>query len=334
MSRSSAAEETPNGREVGQLVNPIMVPGADPWVVLHEGWYYYTDTHGNRIELRRSRSLGTLRGAPPVVIWRAPDSGPNSRSIWAPEFHRIGERWFLYYTATSRDDGDANRRIFVLESKTADLLGEWIDRGKLAVPANDDEYAIDGTVYSATDGRLYFLWSGREQSKSGPQCLYIAEMENAWTLKSPRVRISAPEYDWETQGWPVNEGPQILERDGRLFVVYSASGYSTLHYCLGLLEHQGGDLLDAKSWKKEPKPVFSSLNSVEPPVIGPGHCSFTKSPDGREDWIVYHAREGADIRKNLRNVRAQPFHWTAEGKPDFGEPVRTGVSIAAPSGGR
>jgi len=317
---------------VPRLVNPIIVPGADPWVVLDDGWYYYTDTRVNRIELRRSRSLSGLREATPTVVWRAPENGPNSRSIWAPEFHRIKDRWFLYYTATSRDDADANRRIFVLESRTSDLLGEWTDRGKLVVPASEDAYAIDGTVYQAADEHLYFLWSGREESAHGPQCLYIAEMENAWTLKSPRVRISVPEHEWERQGWPANEGPQMLDHDGRLFLVYSASGYSTLHYSLGLLEHRGGDLLNPQNWVKHPKPVFSSLHSGEPPVIAPGHCSFIKSPDGKEDWIVYHARDAADIRKSMRNVRAQPFSWAADGTPEFGEPVRPGVRIPAPSG--
>jgi len=227
---------------------------------------------------------------------------------------------------------DANRRIFVLESKTPDLLGEWIDRGKLTVPASEDEYAIDGTLYQPGDGRLYLLWSGREQSKAGAQGIYIAALENPWTLKAPRVRIAAPEHDWEKHGWAVNEGPEALEHDGRLFVVYSASGFSTQQYGLGVLEHRDDDLLNPKSWTKHPSPIFSSVFSGERPVIAPGHCSFLKSPDRAEDWIVYHARDGEDIRKYPRNVRAQRFRWSSDGLPSFGEPVRPGLSIPAPGG--
>ena len=325
-----ATEHSPV-RASGSLVNPIVTPGADPWIVLYDGWYYYTDTRVNRIELRRSRNLGTLGEATPKVIWQAPRFGPNSRSIWAPEFHRFGDRWFLYYTATSRDDTDANRRIFVLESNSADLFGEWIDRGRLIVPPEDDTYAIDGSVYQASDGRAYFLWSGRQRSEAGPQCIYIAEMANAWTLKSPRVKISAPEHEWEEHGWAVNEGPQALEHDGKLFIIYSASGYSTTKYCLASLKHLGGDLLEPEHWKKSSAPIFSSLDG-DMPVVAPGHCCFLKSPDGLQDWLIYHARDGEDIRRNMRNVRAQPFTWTTSGQPSFGEPIRRGVAIPAPSG--
>ncbi len=56
-----------------------------------------------------------------------------------------------------------------------------------------------------------------------------------------------------------------------------------------------------------------------------------KSPDGREDWLVYHAKmdraEGWQ-----RAMFAQPFHWTPDGFPDFGKPVARAVPLALPSG--
>jgi GH43 family beta-xylosidase len=65
-------------------------------------------------------------------------------------------------------------------------------------------------------------------------------------------------------------------------------------------------------------------------VFGPGHCSFVKSPDGKEDWIVYHAHIGQGTSK--RNVRIQRFTWNADGSPNFGAPISPSISLSPPSG--
>jgi GH43 family beta-xylosidase len=62
---------------------------------------------------------------------------------------------------------------------------------------------------------------------------------------------------------------------------------------------------------------------------GPGHNSFTTSPDGKTDILVYHARNYRDIagdplRNPDRHTRAQPISWRADGMPDFGQPVPDG----------
>ncbi|MDQ1090524.1 family 43 glycosylhydrolase [Siphonobacter sp. SORGH_AS_1065] len=49
----------------------------------------------------------------------------------------------------------------------------------------------------------------------------------------------------------------------------------------------GANLLDAKSWKKNALPIFQQAPSRH--VFAPGHNCFFKSPNGKEDWILYHA---------------------------------------------
>jgi GH43 family beta-xylosidase len=66
-------------------------------------------------------------------------------------------------------------------------------------------------------------------------------------------------------------------------------------------------------------------------VWGVGHCSFVKSPDGLEDWIVYHAKSKRKEGWNDRNVRTQPFTWQENGLPHFGRPVSAGEPLAVPS---
>jgi len=67
-------------------------------------------------------------------------------------------------------------------------------------------------------------------------------------------------------------------------------------------------------------------------VFGVGHPSFVRSPDRREDWIVYHATDRAGAGWPGRSVRAQPFGWCADGTPAFGVPVTAGRPVEEPSG--
>jgi GH43 family beta-xylosidase len=91
------------------------------------------------------------------------------------------------------------------------------------------------------------------------------------------------------------------------------------------------DLLDPASWEKHPEPVFR--HSPENGVFGTGHNSLFKSPDGTEDWILYHANdEPQDGCGRERSPRAQPVRWRADATPDFGVTLSTSVPIAKPSG--
>lgn len=317
--------------------NPLLPSGADPWSIYRDGYYYYTQTSKNKLVLRKTRNLPDLADAPQKTIWQPPPGTMYAEQIWAPELHYIRGSWYMYFAA---DDGkNENHRIYVLENSSPDPMdGQWTFRGKVSDPS--DKWAIDATVFEHGNN-LYMLWSGWEGDRDGSQNIYIARMKNPWTIDGERVMISAPTYAWERYGdldredgvkhVAVNEGPQVLRNTDRLFVVYSASGCWTPQYSLGLLEvSREGDLLDPDSWTKFSEPVFTQ--SPEDSVFGPGHNSFFKSPDGREDWILYHANAKPDQGcGKARSPRAQRFFWKADGMPDFGRPVPAGVLLNAPS---
>jgi len=321
------AGDTPAGG-VRDFYNVLAPDGADPWVWRHaDGHYYLTMTTGRDIVVSRSDSLSGLDSGERKVVWTPPPEGPFSRNVWAPELHHLGGKWYIYFAA---DDGvNDNHRMYVLENEAEDPLGgEFRFKGKLS-PPGDDRWAIDGTVFQAGE-RLYFLWSGWEGLKDVRQDLYIAPMRDPWTLAGPRVAISRPTFPWESRGGPpaVNEGPAVLVRGRSVFVVYAASGSWTDHHCLGLLSADADrDLLSPASWTKREQPVFAGGNGV----VAPGHCSFTRSPDGSEDWMIYHAARyrGAGW---ARNVRAQRFVWGEEGTPRLGAPVPPDTPIPLPSG--
>lgn len=312
--------------------NPI-APGADPWVIQHDGWYYWCLSEDMKaIVIHRSRTPIEIGEC--IARWTAPRTGPYSAEVWAPELHFLDGYWYIY-VAVSDGHNDTHRMI-VLEASSADLT-EAIFTFKAELYTGDDwqtgrnpHWAIDGTVLEV-DGSRYLLWSGWADERD-EQFLYIATLSNPWTVSSNRVRLCRnDDFLWERidelHGRGLNEGPQVLQRDGRVFVIYSASASWEMTYKLGLIElTPGGDPMDPNDWRKLPRPVFASTAET----WGVGHCSFTRSPDDTEDWIVYHAKRtrlpGWD-----RVIHAQQFDWDPTGRPDFGSPIAAGVSLPQPT---
>ena len=52
-------------------------------------------------------------------------------------------------------------------------------------------------------------------------------------------------------------------------------------------------------------------------AYGVGHASFTKSPDGSEDKIIYHDMRDPTNGWRSHVPRAQKFTWNVDGTPKF-----------------
>jgi GH43 family beta-xylosidase len=280
-------------------------------MIFHGGYYYYSESRNKRqIYIRKSPTIAGIGRDEGVCVWTAPKSGGNSSNVWAPELHLIDGRWFIYYAA---DDGNnRNHRIWVLESEDSDPRGEYRCRGSL----DTGGWAIDGTILTLDEGAKYLLWSGWPGKRNGQQNIYIAPMRDAVTVAGPRVCIATPDQAWERVAMPICEGPQVLKRNGDIFIVYSASGSWTPDYCLGMLHSHSRDVLNPASWKKH-GPVFRKTEQV----WGVGHCSFVKSLGQPEDWIIYHSKTSLKPGWDDRDVHAKPFGWRSDGFPEFGMPV-------------
>lgn len=306
--------------------NPFIEQRADPFILRHNGEYYFIASvpEYDRLEIRRSATLEGLRDAPGVVIWRKPDSGPMSHLIWAPELHVIDGKWVIYFAAAHTQALDAlgmfQHRMFVLECADSDpQQGRWVERGQLKTQF--DSFALDATTFSHQD-KQWYLWAQKDPGIPGNTNLYLAELENAWTIKGKPVMLSKPELEWECRGFLVNEGPAVIRHGDKLFVTYSASATDE-NYCIGLLWIDiQADPLEATNWHKSPQPIFTT--SRENRQFGPGHNSFTQTPEG-EDVLVYHARnyteiEGDPLYDPNRHTRLKLIRWQENGMPDFGIP--------------
>jgi GH43 family beta-xylosidase len=284
---------------------------ADPWIIFHGGFYYYSESrHRHQILIRRSRSIAGISLDPGTCVWTAPSHGLNSDNLWAPELHLIDGKWFIYYAA---DDGhDDNRRIWVLECESSDPRGAYRCRGKL----NTGGWATEATILALDDGRKYFIWSGWPGRRNSQQNIYVAGMRDPVTLLTPRVLIAEPDQAWERVAMPICESPQVLKRNDHIFVVYSASGSWTPDYCLGLLHNKTRDVLNPDAWVKH-GPVFRRTEQV----WNVGHCSFAKSLCQSEDWLIYRSKSNRLPDWEHRDVQAAPFTWTSDGFPEFDLPL-------------
>ncbi len=323
------------------LVNPLLPVGPDPWVTFRDGFYYYTNTTATDITLWKTRSMADLAHAEKKVVWTPPPGKPYSKDVWAPEIHFLQGRWYVYFAA----DAGANKshHLWVIENASVDpLKGEWKFLGEVSDPTN--RWAIDASVFE-NRGAMYLVWSGWEDDTNGTQNIYIARLKNPWTVEGKRVLLSTPQYEWEKHGdldpmkskddpphVNVNEGPEILQHEDKIFLIYSGSGCWTDYYELGMLTaNVSSDLLDPDSWKKSSTPVFTG--SAANDVYAPGHNSFFQSEDGKVWWILYHANAAPHLGcASHRSPRAQPFTWNADGTPNFGQPASTDTKFRWPSG--
>ncbi|MTD41001.1 family 43 glycosylhydrolase [Erwinia sp. CPCC 100877] len=306
--------------------NPLIEQRADPFILRHGDGYYFIASvpEYDRLEIRYAYDIAGLPAAPPVVVWRKPQTGPMSQLIWAPELHHIDGRWYIYFAAASTQALDTlnmfQHRMFVLECADANpLTGRWVEKGQVITPW--DTFALDATTFHH-QGRQWYLWAQKAPDIPGNSNIYLAELKNPWTLKGEPVMLSQPEFEWECRGFLVNEGPAVVTHGRRLFVSYSASATDE-NYCMGLLWiDKDADPLTPANWHKSPQPVFTT--NRENRQFGPGHNSFTTTRNGR-DVLVFHARndteiEGDPLYDPNRHTRVQWFEWNEHGMPQFGTP--------------
>jgi|GEM_PF-1631115 len=304
---------------VPSFKNPVLSDGADPFATYKDGYYYYTHTTGGDVTIWRTKSLTQLQYATKATVWRPTDNpglcgGANCTYVWAPELHYVNNKWYLYVAL------DFN--IYAFEANTQDPLGAYTLKGYMTG-------GIDPTLFEL-NGKHYFLYNDWLNGVNG---IFIHEMSSPYALTSKRTRIAVPTYNWEinpnSQGG-TNEGAAVLKRNGRIFIAYSVNDWMSENYALGLLTASDtSDLFNTASWTKSPTPVFQK-NSTNA-VWGPGHNSFTRSPDGMEDWNVYHAKK-IQAQDGARNVRIQKVNWNSDGTPNFGVPEATWTELRVPSG--
>ena len=313
------------------------------WVFRYDDFYYMTFTNNQDITLYRSKVLTDWNNAESKLLFKPPPGMNYSTDLWAPELHQLNNNWYVIFTADPRNDSPppetemwceyncpaVHHRMYVVEGIGKDpWTASYSYKGELNTY---DQFAIDGTYFQHKD-QLYHIYSCWYHQYDGwPANLCITKLSNPWTVSSPfseRQILSIPEYPWEKTPFgrtindrlSSNEGPQQLTNPetGQNFLIYSAARSDNRNYCLGQLELVGDDPMNPSDWRKHPYPVFYQNPSEQ--AYGVGHASFTTSPDGEENWIVYHGMRDPTNGWGARTIRAQEFTWNDDGSPNFPKP--------------
>ncbi|MCR6630457.1 MAG: family 43 glycosylhydrolase [Magnetospirillum sp.] len=327
---------------IGQLSfgNPL-IEGADPWVFLHEGFYYATSTGGSRLVGRKVANLPDLGHAEKTTIF-APKAGqPYSRNLWSPKIYYLSEErfgkdagFYLYFTANDGSGRSAlDHRLFVARSLTGSPLGPYgsPEDATPHVPVRvasengvgfNDEW-VAGPKVLHHGGKNYLIWVGRfggpESKKVGDhrQFLAIDELITPWTVAGRPAIICLPTLPWEKHGAGitgkgdqrrmlpevVEGGTPVVADDGTLYLLYAASGYWTPYYAIGLMKLAGTDPMNPDHWIKSPAPVFKASKEI----VGSANACYVSSPTGESHWAIYHAYVGQKTIGVPRQLFAEPY---------------------------
>lgn len=304
---------------------------ADPRVVwcADTGYYYGISTGNTTLTMFRAKTMAELfRAGESKVIYEANVADDTYGFLWAPELHYVDGHWYIYTSTHQTAENKGFKHVIVLAAKTDDPFDGFVLGGHI----NHDVYAIDPTVH-CWKGTWYICFSIVADHQ---QKLAIQRMKSPTEVEGSFTIMAKADYEWELvppyhrEGSPINEGAFFVERDGRLFIIYSGNGCWSDDYILGIIELVGDDPLDAGAWLKDDEPVMVKGNGN----YGPGHATFFFSPDESELWISHHCLHdhNPSVTGMVRHCHCQRVYFDETGFPHIGMPVAKDVYYPLPAG--
>jgi beta-xylosidase len=308
---------------------------ADPFCWFFEGTYYAIGTGkdeadacprtGNVVPMIKSRDLHHWEkiGPPSHVLEQHPDE--KGGFFWAPEVAYDGKRFYMYYHPGGRRPG----LQFHIRCATASRPeGPYRDVGTPLTDLKKNSFAIDAHAFRDDDGQWYMYYATDfldiASSPNGHfrgTALVVDRMRSMTELEGSPRTVKRATHPWQlfqrnrdmygtVADWYTLEGPTVLKRHGKYWLFYSGGCFENDTYGVDVLvaDHPLGP------WR-EPHPDRSKLGpqlvrTIPGKVIGPGHNSIVRAPDGT-DYFIYHAW---NKEMTERQLWVDPLLWTADGR--------------------
>lgn len=237
--------------------------------------------------------------------------------FWAPEVYYYNGEYYMFYTAKNQND---SLRIGLAVSAQPDGPFEDLKNS----PILDLGYAvIDANVLFDEDGHKY-LYYARDCSENIVGGLHKSEIygvqlsDDLRSVVGEPVKLTTPDQTWERASgntqW--NEGPEVIRHQNTYYLTYSANYFESPSYSIG---YATSDSPLGPFVKAEENPILTS--GIRKDVSGPGHHSFTVSPDGTQLWAFYHSHSNPLSPSGDRKVNIDRAGFTEDGKLFINGPI-------------
>ena len=320
---SKPSTATARQRTLHTYTNPVYAGSMpDPSVMRIKGVYYAFGTTGN--ERLPDGRIFTLLRSTNLVDWEKlggalvpPSSNPQVQ-YWAPEITVNGDKYYLYYAMGGLEPEKFELRVAISDSPE----GPFKDNGEPLVDCEHNRFAIDPFPFRDDDGQWYMFYSRNFTNSAAGEhpgtalavdrligmtrlagdCHVVVRARYDWTLYQANRRMDV--YD-ATFDWHTIEGPCVVKHAGKYYCFYSGANYQTTRYGVDYVvaDHPLGPY---RGQGDHPR----VLQSVPDKVRGPGHHSIVPGPDGKSQWIIYHAW---DPTMHERQMYLDRLIWTANG---------------------
>lgn len=283
----------------GLYANAVVATDCPDPGVVKDGSRYVMACTGGGFPLRTSTDLVSWKTA--GQIFPAGSSPKWAVGLfWAPEIHRVGARWVAYFSAKYGADGS----LAVGAATAADPLGPYTDLGKPLVH-DPNPGVIDAHEFTAPDGQHYLLWKVDGNAVGAPTPIRIQRLAaDGVTLVGAATTILTNDRAWEGA---LVEGPWMIERGGSYFLFYSANGYASTAYAVGVARAAS----PLGPFTKASGPILTS----DAWWSGPGHGSVLEGPRG-DHVHVYHSWVAGKVGAAPgRGVLVDRIVWGSDGWP-------------------
>ena len=304
---------------------------ADPFVFRYSGKYYAYGTGSDEGNGRQGDGrVFPVLCSDDLVHWKplggslVPYLSDLSIAYWAPEVAERDGVFYLYYAANGR-----------LRVATATHpAGPFVDSGKDLFP--EEPFSIDAHPFrDPRDGRWYLFFAKDFFDGRVGTGIAVAELnDDMVTLKGPSRLVVRATSDWHIyernrfwyerhwDAWHTVEGPFVVPHDGKYYCLYSGGNWQGPDYGVSyaVADHPLGPYID--EWSLAGPAV---LKGTPGKVLGPGHNSVVLGPDGKTEFVVYHAW---DVAKTARRMCIDPLVWREDGPRCLGPSIDSELFLA------
>lgn len=274
---------------------------GDPFILYNEPEkkYYMYCTGRGHYPCWSSADFNTW--TPLGDAYRVTEKSFGTTCYWAPEVYAYRGAYYMVYSAafqTPESTAVNKLRHCIGLARADDPAGPFVDvyDHPLFAPGYS---VIDASLLFDDDGRVYLLYS-RDNCENYRGDKRVSETygvelaaDLSGTIGEP-VLLATPTSPWELLSGSViwNEGPCAIKQSGIYYLLFTANYYASRHYAVG--------------YATATAPLGPYTKAAENPILvgdgkstaGTGHCNLTRSPDGTEDYIVYHTLTAVDQKIN------------------------------------